>query len=381
MTVYITGAAMLTAQGAGRADVFARLCDGQSGVAPLRYLDPAHFRCQHAYQIKDEAQVAGGAPLRSSAWLAAVIRDAVAEARLDVRASRVVVLVGSGLREQASLELWATSGAGLSLANWDYRAIVQDALGAPVPVYTIVNACSATLHCLAMGRDMLTLDQADAVIVAGADSISASMYGLLDRANSTPPEAIQPFDQHRKGVLMGEGAAAVVLQRQDGRASPDAALARLSAAEMNCDAQHETAPALAGIEAVIRLAHSKAGLSPSQIDLIMAHGTGTPLNDSVESEALARVFGDASGTVMLSGIKAMTGHTAGPSGLISLVCALEILRTGSVPPTPSLTEPIAAARRFDVVIAARHGQSLSRIQIDAFGFGGVNAVAIIERVS
>jgi 3-oxoacyl-[acyl-carrier-protein] synthase II len=370
----ITGASMHTVQGCGREAAFARLCEGADGVRAPRLLDRSRYRAQHAYEIDD------GAPdprQRATRWLVAVIADALAQAALDPRRTRLAVVVGTGLREQASLEHWAAGGPPMPLADWDFAAAVEEALGAEVPVHTLVNACGASLAALALGQDLLALGQADAVVVAGTDSIAVSMYGLLDRVSSSPAVRIEPFETSRTGVVMGEGAAAIVLQA----GVPAHTLAWLRGTALNCDAAHETAPDPAGVAAVMRLAQADAGLQPQQVGLVMAHGTGTLLNDSTETRALAEVFDDAAPDVMLLGLKSLTGHTAGASGLVGLVAGIEILRSGRVPPTLHLREPIRDAARFDFVTEARTGVDVSSIQINAFGFGGVNAVALITRQS
>jgi 3-oxoacyl-[acyl-carrier-protein] synthase II len=179
---------------------------------------------------------------------------------------------------------------------------------------------------------------------------------------------------------MGEGAAAIVLQRApaDGRPAPRS-LGRLSAVIQNCDGSHETAPDAGGIGRALRLAHAEAGIDRHDVDLILAHGTGTKLNDDTEARALADFYGDHAAGVMLAGVKAMTGHTAGASGLVSVITGIHIMQEGKIPPQPGLHDPIDAAAAFDVVTEARTGCEVRRIQVDAFGFGGVNAVAILER--
>ena len=374
MRLDIIGADMITAQAVGRHAVFEAMLNGVIGVGKLRHLDGARYRGQYAYEI------AGGGQSRSTQWLVRVVTTALDEARINPRSERVVVLVGTGLREQASLESWYCEDQPFALDGWDYRGALQAALGTDLRVFTFVNACSASLCCLSLAHDMLKLGQADAVVVAGTDSLTSSMYGLLDRANGETPEVIQPFDRLRKGVLMGEGAAAVVLRRAPSDGSRDVrSLGRLGAVVQNCDAVHETAPDPAGIGRVLRLAHDEAGIAPHDIDLILAHGTGTRLNDDTEALALADFYGDSAARVMLSGVKAMTGHTAGASGLISLITGIHIMQDGKVPPQPGLHDPIDAAARFDVVTERRDGCRVGRIQVDAFGFGGVNAVAILER--
>lgn len=379
MKLDIIGADMVTAHGSGRAKVFAAFLEGGVAVHPLRHLDKSQYRCQHAYEIADVAQSAAG---RSTDWLVTVVLRALDEAHVDFCEQRVVVLVGTGLREQATLERWQASNADFSLEHWDYRVALQSALGAPVPVFTFVNACSASLCCMSLASDMLELEQADIVVVAGTDSVTTSMYGLLDRANGDPPKTIQPFDRARKGVLMGEGAAAVVLRRSDrSTCAGSHVLGTLTATVQNCDGSHETAPDSRGMLRLFELAHREAGICTSDVDLVIAHGTGTTLNDDTEARALAEFYGNDAGQVMLSAVKAMTGHTAGASGLVSIITGIHILHEGTIPPSPGLLDPIDDAGRFDVVTSRRMDCDVKRIQINAFGFGGVNAITIMERVS
>ena len=377
MTVVICGAEMITAHGDNRATVFGQMLAGVVANGPVRRPYPERYRFRHAYEIAD---MPAGVPAqgRSTGWLLRVIASAMRDAKVDLATERLTILIGTGLREQSSLENWHVDGAPFSLRDWDYAEAVRQRVGAEVEVQTFVNACAATLCCLTVAKSLLELDDADAVVVAGTDSLTSSMYGLLDRVSGgDAPERIQPFDLDRRGVLMGEGAAAVVLRRAD----DGPGVARLAAAVQNCDGRHETAPAPDSIAELIESAHRTAGVAPDKIDLVLAHGTGTLLNDEAESEALKRVFGAASGRVLLSGTKGMTGHTAGPSGLINLITGLDIMNSGMVPPAPGLHRPLPNAACFDLVTIGRRDARIDRFQVNAFGFGGVNAVAIVERAN
>ena len=376
MAVIICGADMRTAHGSGRRETFAQMVDGVAAVGELRSLRADRYRSRYAYEIPDNP-IGDVAQNRSTAWLLEVIAGAMREAQVDAESERVVVLIGTGLREQASLENWHVDGAPFSLADWDYAEAIKARFGAHLDVHVFVNACAATLCCLSLANSMLEVEEADAVIVAGTDSLTSSMYGLLDRVNGDPPDRIVPFDLDRKGVLMGEGAAAVVLRRKRMQTTP--VLAQLVAAVQNCDARHETAPTSDSIVELVEFAHRTAAIQPDGIDLIIAHGTGTTLNDDTEARALAKTFGTAASGVMLAGVKGLIGHTAGPSGLISLITGIEIIRTGAVPPSVGLLRPIPDAACFDLVTELRRDQRVDRLQVNAFGFGGVNAVASIER--
>jgi 3-oxoacyl-(acyl-carrier-protein) synthase len=179
-------------------------------------------------------------------------------------------------------------------------------------------------------------------------------------------------------VILGEGAAAVVLEPV-GRAVARAAavLATVRGVGTSCDAHHVTAPLAAGVTRAMRDGHRRAGVKPADIDLILAHGTGTLLNDRTEAEVLAAVFADRRPPV--TALKSLIGHTSGASGLMSLVTAVRALDTGQAPPTRGHGTPIPEIREFPVVTGEPLRAPLGTVQVNAFGFGGVNAVAVLDR--
>jgi 3-oxoacyl-(acyl-carrier-protein) synthase len=237
------------------------------------------------------------------------------------------------------------------------------------------------LFALAVGIDLLDLDEADVVVVAATDSITESMFGLLDRVNGQPPTEVRPFDVDRRGVILGEGAAAVVVEPlARARSRGVTPLAVVRGVGVTCDAHHVTAPLRAGIGRAFRDAHHRAGCGPEQIDLVMAHGTGTVLNDQTEALALVDVFGEVPARPVLTALKSLIGHTSGASGLIGLVTAIGVLGTGKIPPTVNHTTPLAELGGWR--LATRPGRADVRTaQVNAFGFGGVNAVAVLGQAT
>ncbi|QCB92303.1 beta-ketoacyl synthase N-terminal-like domain-containing protein [Cellulomonas shaoxiangyii] len=389
VTGVLAGTGATCSVGHGVEASFAALLDGRDGLAPLRGLDARRYGAGHAYEVDDRPD-GRDVPGRAGALLVAAVREAADAAGLGTLAG-VPVLVGTGLRELRSLEL-----------SWLRRADGPDPDRVPAPfgpddlhfgpalralgaddVHTFSNACSASLYAAGLALDLLALGH-PAVVVGGVDVLTSSMFGLLDRVHLDPPERLRPFDAARKGVLMGEGAAAVVLTRgpAPGAAARDAAAGAsratlLRAVALGCDAFHATAPDPDGVERTIRAAHAAAGVGPRDVDVVYAHGTGTLLNDEAEAVALSRVFGaDAPVT---AAVKGATGHTSGGSGLFSLVMAERTLATGLVPGVRGLREPTPAAAGLRLPTGTvRIGRS--RIaQVDAFGFGGLNAVAVLER--
>ncbi|MFD9793777.1 beta-ketoacyl synthase N-terminal-like domain-containing protein [Streptomyces sp. NPDC059070] len=375
MTWDITGMAALANIGASPREIFAALCAGRESRTPLKAFDPARYRAGYAYEIDDRPEGGGDIPHRATRWLTTVIRQAIADAGLEEDLSHIPVLVGTTMREQRSLELWWREDAQVTLGELHFGTALKAAFHASA-TYTFANACSATLYALGMATDMIELGMADTVVVAGTDAATESGFGTLDRVQNDIPDALRPFDTTHKGMLMGEGAAAVVVQRAGTGRGP--VHARVRGVSMNCDARHATAPDPDGITRAVLDAHRRAGVGARDIDLVMLHGSGTPLNDATESSVLHRIFHGAGPGPRMTAIKAMTGHTLGGSGLLSLVTAVLAIQEGTVPPIWGLTDPIPEAAGLDLVRGSPRSGGLSLAQIDAFGFAGINAVAIVE---
>ncbi|NUS42924.1 MAG: 3-oxoacyl-ACP synthase [Mycobacteriaceae bacterium] len=373
----IAGMAAIASIGESPAEIFRSLTASRTGIAPLRAFEAERYRTRHAYEIDDRGG-AGERPFRASEWLRTVVAAALADAGLADPGERYPVLVGTTLRELRSAELWWTQGraepGGLDADRLDFTRALRDT-GRAAEVHTVACACAASLYALAMATDLIDLGLADTVVVAGADSITESAFGVIDRVQTATPDAVRPFDSTHRGMIMGEGAAAVVLCR---RRRGYSGRALLRGVGVNCDARHATAPDGASIRAVIADAHKRAGVHPAEIDLVMMHGTGTRHNDAVEASALADVFGAVAAPPVMTAIKSMTGHTLGGSGLLSLIMATLAMRHGLVPPIRGLTDPIPEAEGLN--LARDRVRTRPEVaQIHAFGFGGINAVAVIEK--
>ncbi|WP_433449973.1 beta-ketoacyl-[acyl-carrier-protein] synthase family protein [Streptomyces sp. CA-142005] len=381
MSWIVTGMGAVASIGRSVEEIFDSLVAGRSGLAPLRGYDRDKFRARVAYEIDDRPAPGVDRPLRATRWLEQAVAAAAADAGLGDDLSRVPVLVGTTLRELRSVELSWRDNIPFDASDLHFGTMLRRRFGA-ADTHTVANACSASLYTLALGADLLDQGAADTVVVAGVDTITESTYGLLDRCYPEAPDRVRPFDRGRRGMLQGEGAVAVVLRREsDGPGAAPRVHARVRGVAVNCDAYHPSAPDAKSIAAVVQEAHRRSGVRPADIDLVMLHGTGTPLNDEAESTALGSVFTGLAASPYMTAIKSMTGHTAGASGLHSLVTAVDVMRTGIVPPTVYLDDPVDAVAGFRLVrgTAERPRQPLRVAQIDSFGFGGLNAVAVVER--
>jgi 3-oxoacyl-(acyl-carrier-protein) synthase len=272
-------------------------------------------------------------------------------------------------------ELWWQHDGALAPADLHFTSALRSACGLH-NVHTVASACASSLYALGMATDLIALAEAETVVVAGTDSITESSFGGFDRIQFPPPDAIRAFDRSRRGMIMGEGAVAVVLRRaglQSARVH-----GRVRGVSMNCDASHPTAPDPAGIVRAIAEAHDRASVVPDDIDFMIVHGSGTPQSDLAEALALKEVFKAADPGPFVTAIKAGMGHISGGAGLLNLVVAVKAIQSGILPGIGNLIDPIEEARGLCIVSAEPAAGPFSIAQVHASGMGGINAVAIVE---
>lgn len=371
MAVLIAGSAVRTCLGSG-AETFDGLLRGACGVSPLRYGDSGQLNVAYGYHAELD-----GEPFRAGRLLAECLKEAVEQSDVDTATQRVAVLVGTGLRELSAVERLALTGEPVSAGRLDFADVVAETLPGAAYVTTVVNACSAGGHVLALAQDMLELGECDAVVVAAADAMTRSMLAMVGRVAETPTERVRPFDRERTGVLLGEGAAALVVvpESWDGPA-----LGRVAATGLSCDAHHATAPDIEGIARAMSDAYTRADRAPSDVDLVVAHATGTALNDPVECEAMRKVVLGGGGNPLVTAVKGSTGHTSGSAALVNVDVALRIFASGEVPAVAGLTDPLDEGIGLRLVIGDTVSARPDLVQVNSFGFGGVNAVTLLERV-
>ncbi|HEU4421987.1 MAG TPA: beta-ketoacyl synthase N-terminal-like domain-containing protein [Pilimelia sp.] len=371
MPALIAASAVRTCFGTG-AQTFARLLHRACGTGPLRHGNPERLNVFAGYHAGSDDP---NQPFRAGRLLAECVAEASGQAGLDTARERVVVLVGTGLRELSAVEEWALAGSRFPVRNLHFGDVVRAALPGVHDVVTLSNACSGGGHALALAQDLIELGEADAVVACGTDAMTQSMLAMIGRVATAPTARVRPFDRDRDGVLLGEGAAAVVVA-QPGR--PGRPLARLAGTGLSCDAYHETAPDVEGICRSMRDAFERADRPPSMVDLVVAHGTGTALNDPVECAALRKVVVSAGGDPLITAVKGSIGHTSGTAALVNVDVALRCLAQGVVPPVSGLHDVLdeGVGLRFVTGAPARLRPTL--VQANAFGFGGVNAVALLE---
>lgn len=305
---------------------------------------------------------------------------------IDVDPTRVTVSIATGIGGLESLEelVHGTDADQPRVSPFLVPMMMANAAAAAVSikygfsgqVSTPVVACAAGSQSILDGLRQIQWGYADVAVVGGAEAAAraTAREGFRSARALSPSGYALPFDIDRDGFVMGEGAAVMVLEAEEvARARGATPLARVLGAASTADAHHVTAPHPEGdgAERAIRLALDDAGLDPSDVTYVNAHGTGTDLNDRTEGQVITRIFGDRQPAV--SSIKATTGHALGASGSIEAAVTIEAIRRGELPPNIGLTNQDPEIPLDDIVRELRSWEPAPALS-NSFGFGGHNTV-------
>ena len=379
--IVITGVGVVSAIGCGKADTLDALRSGRSGVGPVRYLETSLKEYPVGEVAMSNAQMAArcGAPAtwpRTTLMSILAIREALAEAGLRSMEGNSSMLLISGttvgamdLTEKIYPEYSPDHSCG---ACTDLAALF---VGGFDDATTLSTACSSAANAIIYGANLLRSGQCRCVVAGGSESLSNYHLNGFHSLMILDRQPCRPFDESRAGLNLGEGAAYLVLETLEGALNRGAKpLAVLSGFGNACDAFHQTASSENGEGAYLAMTEAlkRAGLHPSDIDYVNAHGTGTPNNDASESAALRRVFGDNMPPV--SSTKPFTGHTTSASGSIEAVFCLLALQEGFVPAQLNWHTPDPAC----IVPARPSTGHLKHVLTNAFGFGGNDSSLILS---
>lgn len=256
-------------------------------------------------------------------------------------------------------------------------AVMQRALGCSGPLTIISNACASGANAIAHAASLVRRGEAPAVLCGGYDALCQLVFAGFDTLKALSPTVARPFDAHRDGLALGEGAGLMLVESLDhARARGAGMLAEIAGSGACTDLHHLTQPHPQGEAALSSMtaACSMAGLRPEEIDYINSHGTGTPLNDAAEALAIQRWAGPAAGQVRVSSTKGGIGHLLGGAGAVEAVICLMALHGGFLPPCVNVETPDPACT-FDLVLEPRNA-GLRTALTNSFGFGGSNATLI-----
>ena len=406
--VVITGMGSVNPLGNDVPTSWRALLKGVSGVRPIvdRFPDIESFPVRFAAQIEgfDPASVVEKKEVRRldpfQQYAIAAAQEAMDHSGLridDANAERVGVLVGTGIAGLTTMlencDMLRAKGrvspffVPISIGNMA-SGLVSIRFGARGPNSCVVTACTTGTHAIGDAARIIQRGDADAMIAGGVEAPVtplgiggfASMKALSTR-NDDPQRASRPFDRGRDGFVVGEGAGIVVLESLETALARGAEIhAEIVGYGMSGDAHHMTAPAEDGLgaQSAMRNAIAAAGLEPSDVDYINAHGTSTTYNDRIETYAIRQVFGDHADRLAVSSTKSMTGHLLGGAGGLEAIITALALRDGVMPPTINLTDPDPACDLDYVPNEAREAPLRVAIS-NSFGFGGTNGCLALAR--
>ncbi|NVJ22913.1 beta-ketoacyl-ACP synthase II [Myxococcus sp. AM011] len=407
--VVVTGVGLISPVGTGVEKSWEALVRGQSGVGPITLFDASALDCQIAGEVKD-FKVDDYIERRESrrmdrfAHFAVVAADmALADSGLKVtpeNAERIATIIGSGIGGISSLEethrRTLEKGADRISPFFILQMIINMAPGyvslrhgLKGPSWAPNSACSTSAHAIGEALRGIQRGEFD-VAVAGGSEAPISLLGVggfaamraLSLRNDAPQAASRPFDKDRDGFVLAEGAGMLILEEMEhAKARGARILAELTGYGASSDAHHITTPApeSEGAQRSMRAALKDAALSPSDIGYVNAHGTSTDVGDLMETQGIARVFGDAASTVAVSSTKSMTGHMNGAAGAAEAVISVLALTRGVLPPTINLQnqDPLIT---LDCVPNVAREARVDAVMSNSFGFGGTNVSLIFHRL-
>lgn len=404
--VVITGLGMISPIGNDVKTSWANALAGVSGVGPITHFDASEFGCQVAAEVKDfdaNAYLDVKEVRRFDRFIhfgVAAGLMALEDSKLEITeelAPEVGVAIGSGIgglpvictNHSALLERgprrvspFMIPGCIVNMASGQL-AIMKNLQG---PNIAHSTACSTGLHAIGEAMHLIKRGDATVMVAGGAEAaIHPLAVGAFDamhalsRRNDDPKTASRPFDKDRDGFVMGEGAGVVVLEELEHALARGAHVyAEVVGYGLTGDAHHITTPSMEGPKRCMENALRHAGLAPSDIDYLNAHGTSTPLGDANEVKAIGAVFGEHAQKLVVSSTKSMTGHLLGGAGGIESVLTIKAIEEQIVPPTINVFEQDSECP-IDCCANVARPMPIRYAMKNSFGFGGTNSTVIYKR--
>ena len=400
--VVITGLGTVSPVGHSTASYWAALTAGQSGFGPPTMLDAARVN------TKVVAEVKGFAPTdhfdarqislldRVSQFAVVAAREAIGQSGLSFRdglGERTATIIGCGIGGQTTQDdnfkrFYAENAARLHpliiprvMPNAPASQISMF-FGIKGPTYAVSTACASATHSIGQAFHLVRAGAVTCAVVGGAEAqLTTVTVKAWEAMRILAPDACRPFSRERKGMVLGEGAAILMLETLDHATARGAGiLGEIVGFGMSADAGDLTAPDPDGMVRAMTAALTDAGLTPDAIDYVNAHGTGTTANDATETAALHKAFGAHAGRLAVSSTKSMVGHALGAAGALEAVAAIMALRDGVAPPTMNYGGPDPACD-LDYVPNEARRRPLRTALSNSFAFGGLNAVLAFRRFS
>lgn len=393
--VAVTGIGVIAAPGSTRAAFWQSLREGRSAIRPMTLVPQGALRFPNAAEVRDfrasdymeekEADLLD----RFAQFALIAAREAVGESDLSGARTAIVTGTSSGGRTSEDREFHSLYAEGATrihpltiartMANAGTSCIARE-YGITGPSYTVSTACASATHAIGQAFWMVRNGVVDAAIAGGSEApFSLGFLKAWEAMRIVSPDTCRPFSRDRKGLILGEGAAMLILEPLERAQARGAKIwGEIAGFGMSSDAYHLTQPLAAGAALAMRGAMEDAGVAPEAIGYINAHGTGTQANDATETQAIRDVFGARADKLPVSSTKSMHGHALGAAGALEAAATLLALHDGLIPPTANFTEPDPACA-LDVVPNSARAVSIEWALSNSFAFGGLNAVLVFRK--
>lgn len=414
--IVVTGIGLVTPLACGVEPTWKKLLAGESGISPITAFDVSDLAAKVAGFVprgekEGEFNPNDWVPQKDQKKMDDFILYGIAAADQAVADSgwkpldeesqeRTGVMIGAGIGGLTAIEegvLTMQKGGARRVSPFFIPSALINLASGHVsikhgfrgPNHSVVTACSTGAHAIGDAARIISSGDADVMVAGGAEAAVcrigiagfAAARALSTAFNDTPKKASRPWDKDRDGFVMGEGAGIVVLEEMEHAKKRGAKIyGELIGYGLSGDAYHITAPEPTGSGGFrsMKMALSKAGVTPDQIDYINAHGTSTPLGDEIELGAVKRLFGEAAYKLSMSSTKSSIGHLLGAAGSVEAIFCLLAMRDGVVPPTLNLDNPSESCD-LDLVPHKAKERKVDIVLSNSFGFGGTNASLVFKR--
>jgi nodulation protein E len=400
--VVVTGLGVISAIGHNACQFWSALESGQSGIAPLEAVDRTQLRFQNAAEVRnydpgryfDEKEI--GLLDRFAQFGAIVAREAVADAHVlwteELRENTAIVtgscVGGQTTEDDGFVNLYRKNIPRVNpltiprtMENAAASRISLET-GITGPTYTISTACSSSNHAIGQAFWLVRSGAVRMALAGGSEAVfSMGFLKAWEAMRVVSPDTCRPFSRDRRGLILGEGGAMLVLESLEHAAARGAKIyGEIVGFGMSSDAFHITQPSPDGAARAMRAALKDGGMEPEEIGYINAHGTGTPANDATETAAIRKVFRTHAGKLAISSTKSMHGHALGAAGALEAVATVLALDRSILPPTANYNERDPDCD-LDVIPNRARPAEVECALSNSFAFGGLNAVVAFRRVA
>lgn len=397
--VVVTGLGVISSIGIGKDEFWKNLIAGKSGISEITTFDTSEYPVHKGGEVKNfdstkfipKNRIKNIA--RASQFAIAATKMAFSDAKLNIsgyKNKKIAIVLGTTMGEGGMIEEidkhWTDHGEddiwGLTVSKYPSNAISDNVarfFKFNSISFIVPTACSGGNYAIGHGFDLIRRGFVDLALVGGADPFSRIAFVGFNRLFAMAPDMCRPFDNNRKGMMLGEGAGVLILEDIDSAKRKDANIyAEIKGYGLSCDTTNMTTPSAKGIIKAMEHAIKNSCINKDDVGYVSAHGTGTPSNDKAECEAIKTVFGELSKKLCISSIKSMLGHTMGAASALEAISCCLALRRQVVPPTINFNTPDPECN-IDCVPNKSRGIKLDIVLNNSLAFGGNNACLGLKR--